>query len=868
MSQPQDQIALESKLQILFDASATLIGSLRMEELLPKVLELARKLNAAEACAIWRKDADVDVWRIAAAVGLSAAYRDVVIDGTTGIIGDRPFYFEKIEDLPAAFTRRATYEAEGIRSLIAMPMKIGGRFSGSLAFYYHEPHRFSESELRVAGALTNLAASAVESAELHREQELARVRTEFVAEASAVLASSLDYEETLTAVARLAVQQMADWCVVDIARRDGVLKRLAVAHADPQKVAWANELNLKYPQDGDAASGPPAVLRTGKAEHSAITEAMLVDRTLDPEYRDMIRGLGLTSYMCVPLALRDRTLGTITFISASPDRRYAKADFALAEDLARRASMAIDNAMLYAAAQRERTALEAALSALRENEDRLLLAMDAGRLAIWDWNLLSGEMEWTDNSGATLGFAGGTFDGFVEALHADDRGGTLECIGRAIEQRSYFECEFRMPAADGTIRWLATKGKVFSNDAGEAVRMIGIAMDMTERRLLEDHLRSAQKLESIGLLAGGIAHDFNNLLTGILGNASLAQELLPARHETIPLLANVVNASERAADLTQQLLAYSGKGRFVVEPLDLSSLVDEITHLLQATIPKLVNLKLELAPDLPAVEADSSQVQQVIMNLVINAAEAIGNRPGTVTVRTSLRRVEERSGSGLQPGVYVCLEVADDGCGMDGETQARIFDPFFTTKFTGRGLGLAAVSGIVRSHRGAIQVKSAPGQGSTFEVLFAAMSQPAPAGRQSPQYEDLTGGGLVLVVDDEAAVRLTATAALRRYGYSVESANDGAAGVEAFRRRPAEFAAVLLDLTMPVLGGEQALAQIKQIRPQVPVIASSGYSEEEASQRFPAGQIAAFLQKPYSAAVLARTMKAAIPSARTGTSAS
>ena len=166
-------------------------------------------------------------------------------------------------------------------------------------------------------------------------------------------------------------------------------------------------------------------------------------------------------------------------------------------------------------------------------------------------------------------------------------------------------------------------------------------MDTTERRLLEDHLRSAHKLESIGLLAGGIAHDFNNLLTGILGNASLAQELLPPEHESAPLLSNVVQASERAADLTQQLLAYSGKGRFVVQPLDLSLLVGEITHLLQATIPKRVTLKLELAPDLPAVEADSSQVQQVIMNLVINAAEAIGDRPGAVTVRTSLRRVDD-----------------------------------------------------------------------------------------------------------------------------------------------------------------------------------------------------------------------------------
>src|SRR4051812_12878490 len=239
MSIPQDQTALETKLQILFDASATLIGSLRMEELLPKVLELARKLNAAEACAIWRQDPDTHVWRIAAAIGLSSAYRQVAIQAESGIVGERPFCFEDVSQIPSTVNRSSLYEAEGIRSLVAMPMTIGGRVAGTLAFYYHEPHRFSETELRVATALTNLAAAAVETAELQLEREQARVRNEFLAEASAVLASSLDYEVTLAAVARLAIPQIADWCVVDIARSDGVLKRLAVAHADPEKLAWA-----------------------------------------------------------------------------------------------------------------------------------------------------------------------------------------------------------------------------------------------------------------------------------------------------------------------------------------------------------------------------------------------------------------------------------------------------------------------------------------------------------------------------------------------------------------------------------------------------------------------------------------------------
>jgi PAS domain S-box-containing protein len=862
--------AIESKLQILFEASATLIGALRTEELLPKVLELARKLNAAQACAIWRQDPETQEWRIASATGLSSAYLDVAISGDGGFnIAERPFCFEdlaEVASVPQASQRRGLYEAEGIRSLVAMPMNIGGRLCGTLAFYYHERHHFTETELRVAAALTSLAASAVETAELYAQQEEARVRSAFLAEASAVLASSLDYSATLAAVARLAVQQIADWCVVDMAQPGGGLQRLAVAHNDPSKIALSEELSRKYPYDPQAAGGPAAVLRTGRPDFlSHITPGMLESGSRSPEHRDLLLSLGLASYMCVPLIARDRVMGAMTFVSTTAGRRYGPVDLAFAEDLARRAAMAIDNAMLYAAAQRERTALEAVLGALRENEERLLLAMDAGRLGIWDWNLQNGELEWSDNSAAMAAGLGMTFEALVEAVHPDDRDGFLECVDRAIVQKAYFECEFRVPAADGGLRWMASKGKVFCDTEGKPSRMIGIAMDITERRSLEEKLRGAQKLESIGLLAGGIAHDFNNLLTGILGNASLALELMPADATTGALLENVVQASERAADLTQQLLAYSGKGRFVVEPIDLSALAREITDLLQATIPKMVTLRLELAENLPAVEADSSQVQQVIMNLVINAAEAIGERSGTVVVKTGLRQVSAPKlrqpgfAEDLKVGRYVCLEVRDDGCGMDEATASRIFDPFFTTKFTGRGLGLAAVSGIVRGHHGAIQVKSAVGQGSTFEVLFPATAASAPAPEEPDKGEDLTGSGLVLVIDDEAAVRTTASAALRRYGYRVEMADDGAAGVEAFRRRPLEFVAVLLDLTMPVMGGERALALIKEIRPQVPVIASSGYSEAEALRRFPAGEFAAFLQKPYTAATLARMLKAIVP---------
>jgi CheY-like chemotaxis protein len=259
------------------------------------------------------------------------------------------------------------------------------------------------------------------------------------------------------------------------------------------------------------------------------------------------------------------------------------------------------------------------------------------------------------------------------------------------------------------------------------------------------------------------------------------------------------------------------------------------------------------------VEADASQIQQVVMNLVINAAEAIGERAGTVRVKTGLQAAGEHdTAEELKPGNYGFLEVQDTGSGMDRETLGRIFDPFFTTKFTGRGLGLAAVSGIVRGHRGAIRVSSEPERGSTFQVLFPASTASAAAGQQANVEEDLHGSGLILVIDDEETVRSTAGAALNRYGYGVELAENGGQAVEVFQSRPDEFAMVLLDLTMPVLGGEAVLRLIKEIRPDIPVIVSSGYSEVDANRRFAPGALAGFLQKPYTGATLAQKVKAAL----------
>jgi CheY-like chemotaxis protein len=362
-------------------------------------------------------------------------------------------------------------------------------------------------------------------------------------------------------------------------------------------------------------------------------------------------------------------------------------------------------------------------------------------------------------------------------------------------------------------------------------------------------------------LAGGVAHDFNNLLVGVIGNASLAQELLPPGNPAAELLDAVIKTGEQAAHLTRQMLAYSGKGRFVVEALDLSALIPEIGGLVRPSISKKIALHFDLEEDLPPIEADRGQLQQVFMNLVLNAAEAIGSRDGLISVRTGVQNVDDAyvrlhpEAAELKRGEYVLLEVRDTGCGMSDATKAKIFDPFFSTKFTGRGLGLAAVAGIVRGHKGVISVTSVPGQGSCFTVLFPATARRGQEADSPAANTALRGAGVVLVVDDEPLVRGMAQRSLELHGYAVLVAENGRAAIDLFKRYPGEIALVVLDLSMPDLSGEETLPELRRIRPGVKVVVSSGYSEAEAMTMFQGQPVAGFLQKPYTSTRLAEKVK-------------
>jgi PAS domain S-box-containing protein len=417
---------------------------------------------------------------------------------------------------------------------------------------------------------------------------------------------------------------------------------------------------------------------------------------------------------------------------------------------------------------------------------------------------------------------------------------------------NYFCCPWR--DSDGSVAGVMTLGV----DVTEQVA-IKSAMRETEERL-----RETAKLESLGVLAGGIAHDFNNLLVGIIGNASLALEIVPTDSAAHGMIDGVLKAGERAAMLTRQMLAYSGRGRFVIEMVDVSALVAEMSPLLQSSIPRTVTLRTDLDPSLSPVEADSTQLQQIFMNLVINGAEACGERSGVVSIRTAPEEVNEERAGGfglppVEPGRYVALEVSDTGSGMDEETRSRIFDPFFTTKFTGRGLGLSAVLGIVRAHKGALEVWSERGRGATFRVLFPAAERDWTIETEQPEISASFGSGTVLIVDDEKMVRDMGRMALERFGYRVLEAENGRTGVALFQRYAAAVDLIILDLTMPVMSGEDTLAELRRVRPDIAIVLSTGFSETEARLRFQGCGLAGFLQKPYTALQLAEIVRAAVP---------
>ena len=412
----------------------------------------------------------------------------------------------------------------------------------------------------------------------------------------------------------------------------------------------------------------------------------------------------------------------------------------------------------------------------------------------------------------------------------------------------------RLTATDGTVQTFAQILDITDRKRAEQ-----------ERARLRARIQDAQKLESLGVLAGGIAHDLNNLLQPILGHAEFLYDKVLSDVSALQDVESIRTAAIRAAELANQMLAYSGRSRFINRPIDLSKLAHETTQLLKGSVSEQIALHCDFAESLPPIEADPSRLRQVILNLITNASEAIGKQEGVISVSTGVFWAERAYLSKtyldeqLPEGEYAYLEVRDTGGGMDADTLTRIFDPFFTTKFTGRGLGLAAVLGIVRGHRGAIRVDSEQGVGSTFRILLP-LAQVAPQESATPPAaaERSSLSGTILVVDDEEAVRTVAKRGLERAGFCALTACDGAQAIEIFKEHSEKILAILLDMTMPRMTGREAFRELRRIRPDARVILSSGYTEEEATAQLSDEGLAGFIQKPYTPTALVEKLREVI----------
>lgn len=503
--------------------------------------------------------------------------------------------------------------------------------------------------------------------------------------------------------------------------------------------------------------------------------------------------------------------------------------------------------------------------ALRTSEERLLLAKNSSLAGIWDYDIEKDYLLWDEQMFEMYGVKksefGNNYISFEKTVHKADLRRIRKEMQAALRNKKNFHSELRIVKPNGSVRYIEVDAIVKRTPQGKPIRMIGTNRDITDRKRveaerleLERNFLHSQKLESLGVLAGGIAHDFNNLLTVIVGNLDLALINIPPDSPTCANVKKAIQATQRATDLTQQMLAYSGKGSFILKSININEIVTDNVHLFRASISKNVKLNLETAKTLPFIMADPGQIQQVVMNLLTNASEAIGVSNGTVTLKTGVMqcddeylcqsRLEEKPSAGR----FVFLEVSDTGAGMNRETNQRLFDPFYTTKFAGRGLGLSAVLGIVRGHKGAIMVNSEIGKGTTFGVFFPSKGEFLP---EKPNvsvavvHAPADFHGSILVVDDEEAVRRTSVEFLSHLGIMVFEASDGENALELFKEKGKDIACVLLDLTMPKMDGLATFNEMKKLRPDLKVILCSGYSEKEATSRFDGRGLSAFLQKPF-----------------------
>ncbi|MDQ6995873.1 MAG: response regulator [Mariprofundus sp.] len=636
--------------------------------------------------------------------------------------------------------------------------------------------------------------------------------------------------EILTTIAHQVEAQRPDM-IASILLLDDEGKHLHSGAAPGLPDAWNAAI--------DGAEIGPAAGSCGTAAFRN-ERVIVADIATDPlwvDYQEAALAFGLKACWSEPIrSAGGDVLGT--FAMYYHDIRHPSGEeIQLIEHLASLTSIAIDNC-------RNREQLELLIRAVDASYESIMVLDAEGVIEFANPSaaaLYQKPVEQIIGIGAAVLRGGSTGDDTYNDIIATIKHGNIWCG------------EILLHAGEADERLVARRISPIMDDGGHINHQICIDRDITEAKQRSQQLEHTQRLESLGILAGGIAHDFNNLLTSIMGNAAMAECGMDKNGDIRIALANIRTSSQRAADLCKQMLAYSGKGRFVIEPTDISKLIREMTRLMEVSIGKQITIRYALNENLPLVDVDTAQIQQVILNLITNANEAIGEANGEIAFCTGIMQAGRAylnatlTNEKLPKGKYIYIEVADSGCGMDKKTIEKMFDPFFTTKFTGRGLGMSAVLGIVRAHHGAIRVNSQPENGTTFRILLPVgdnSSSAQPVEKIKPVQASRCNG-TILIVDDEPVIREIAHAILEDVGFDIIEAVDGKQAVELYRQHQSDISAVLLDMTMPKMDGKACFVELRKINPDVRVLLSSGYSEQDITELFAGLDLAGFIQKPY-----------------------
>jgi PAS domain S-box-containing protein len=517
------------------------------------------------------------------------------------------------------------------------------------------------------------------------------------------------------------------------------------------------------------------------------------------------------------------------------------------------------------------TELKKAEHDLRLSKARLSLAQESAKAGVWEWDLQTNENFWSEELWSLYGLKPNScepsYEAWLQAIHPDDRANAEKLVREAASNGTELHAEWRVLSGEEDERWLMARGRPVYDDHDQATSYIGIVMDITDRKALEAErlemerkLQHAQKLESLGVLAGRISHDFNNQLSVVLGNLELALKDLPPDSRAKGSVMNAIEAANNSVELSLQMLTYSGGAFYLPQDVDINELLNRTSDLLESTVPKHVNLQLEIGDTLPPIKGDADQIQRVVTNILDNALDAIGGNKGQIRLSTGVLDCDEkylrhnRLEMKPEPGRFVFLEVTDTGCGMDTEPLHRLFDPFFTTKPNSRGLGLSEVMGIVKGHHGALFVISQLRKGTTIQVLLPVSNETQASsltGRESEETRPSEPAPLnrrktILMIEDEIGVRDFTIRRLNVLGYDTITAVDGEQGVRIFRERLNEIDLVILDFAMPRMNGVEAFEELIRIKPDVKVILCSGYTEEAVMKSFRGQPAAAVLHKPYT----------------------